>query len=339
MTGSGFYLEPAQTLLMFRHYQCPDTVNVQALTVRDKGLIVCNEMKSYRDTDSANESLASTCERIDHAFVNSDIEFGGKRGRLASTVSPIEPSAKTLRELRTKAAYGGICLFLFAWSAISGSSQSAASVPSASGKLDRADLMGLLDCATRPDQILAVRPEFYDADGLRVRYMYPVLPGREANMLNTFAGRNWVVLALYHRDAHSAALFEVGFEGPRSKRRFTLLDGANLEKDKGSWVAKNILNGAGSTWPEIVKHVERVSAMPLVTVPRAAVTRTNASCEFPKRGLTFVAVSPSGDRSDWKFKDGVTEGIRFQTQDGPFKNTDLKSIPYVQVYMNSYGPE
>jgi hypothetical protein len=205
-------------------------------------------------------------------------------------------------------------------------------------ELDKADLRGLLDCATRPDQLLAVLPEFYDADGLHIRYVYPVKPGTEANMLNMTGLANWVTLVLYHRDARSAALLEVGFDGPPSRRTFTLLDGANLEKDGEHWTVKNILNGGVSTWPEIVRHIDQVSAMPLVNVPRAYVTRTRASCEFPKHGLKFVAVSANGDKSNWKFKDGASEGVPFTEQFGPFENTDLKRVPYSRVYMNSYGP-
>lgn len=126
----------------------------------------------------------------------------------------------------------GLCLLLSALVAFSGQSQGGASSQIVPETLDKADLLGLLDCATRADQQLAVRPEFYDAGGMRVRYVYPVVPGRQANMLNTFAGANWVALVLYNRDESSAALFEVGFEGARSKRTFTLLDGANLEKQE-----------------------------------------------------------------------------------------------------------
>lgn len=204
--------------------------------------------------------------------------------------------------------------------------------------LRQADLLGLLDCATRADQRLAVRPEFYGGDAFSVRYIYPVVAGPEANMLKMLGPANRVAMVLYHRDARSAALFEVGFDGPPSKRTFALLDGANLEKHEEKWVVKDILNGGESTWPEVLGHVDRASRRPLVVVRRADVRRTNAACDFPKPGLEFAAVSVSGDKSNWKFKDGATEGIPFKTQSGPFDNSDLKSVPARQVYMNTYGP-
>ena len=205
-------------------------------------------------------------------------------------------------------------------------------------RLGHADLLGLLDCATRPDQALAVRPESYGSDNYRVRYKYPVLPGHEANMLNMMRPANWVTLVMYNRDVRYAALFEVGFDGPPAKRTFFLLDGANLEMEGARWVVKDILNGGASTWPEIVDHVGRVSTEPLVTIRRAAVTRTNAACEFPAPGQTFSAVTVSGDQSNWKFKDGASQGVPLRTPSGPFNNSDLKSVPSRQVYMNTYGP-
>lgn len=106
--------------------------------------------------------------------------------------------------------------------------------------LQRADLLGLLDCATRTDQRLAVRTESYGEESFRLRYVYPLVVGRKANMLNMLAPDNWVAMVLYHRDGHSAALFEVGFDGPASRRTFALLDGANLEKQGEGWVVKDI---------------------------------------------------------------------------------------------------
>jgi hypothetical protein len=195
-----------------------------------------------------------------------------------------------------------------------------------------------LDCATRPDQLLAVKPESYGKAGFRIRYLYPVMPGREANILNALAPENWVTLVLYHVDERSAALLEVGFEGREAKRTYTLLDGANLEKKNGRWMVRNILNGAGSTWPEIAQHAEQLSQVPLITVARADVKRTGAVCQFPLSGLTFVAASVDGDRSNWKFKDDVSEGIPFQSQSGPFKNNNLKRTPSSTIFMNTYGP-
>src|SRR6266853_3240915 len=189
-------------------------------------------------------------------------------------------------------AIGYFCFLLSAVNAFSGPPQGKPPKHPAPQELDSSDFLGLLDCATRPDQLLTVRPQFYGSDNYRGRYLYPVVPGHEANMLSP---ANWVTLVRYHRDARSAALFEVGFDGPRSKRTFFLLDGANLEREGARWVVKDILNGGASTWPEIARHVDQVSTAPLVTIRRSAVTRTNVACEFLAPGQTFAAVSVSGD--------------------------------------------
>ena len=52
---------------------------VNKLTVRDVGLIVFNEMQSYKDTDSANESISSARQKVAHAIINADTKFGAKR--------------------------------------------------------------------------------------------------------------------------------------------------------------------------------------------------------------------------------------------------------------------
>src|ERR1700681_1592429 len=126
-------------------------------------------------------------------------------------------------------AIGYVCFLLSALNALSGPLQGKRPAQKAPQRLGHADFLGLLDCATRPDQRLAVRPESYGRDDYRVRYVYPVLPGHEANMLNVMGPANWVTLVIYHRDVRYAALFEVGFDGPPTKRTFFLLDGANLE--------------------------------------------------------------------------------------------------------------
>ena len=64
-----------------------------------------NETQSFTDSDKANDSIASARERIAHSVINADNKFGDKRDQMASTVSPIEPSAKALLDPRTKAAY------------------------------------------------------------------------------------------------------------------------------------------------------------------------------------------------------------------------------------------
>lgn len=234
-------------------------------------------------------------------------------------------------------ALGWFYLLLLAGHARSASPQGTSSeqVPQ---KLDKADLLGFLDCATRPDQLLAVRAESYGDDNFSVRYMYPVLPGREANQLNTMHPANWAAMLLYHRDARYAALFEVAFDGPPSKRAYILLDGANLEKQAGRWVIKDVLNGGASTWPEIASHVDRLSTAPLVAISRVTTKRTKATCEFPTAGMTFSATSITGNQSNWKFRDGVSEGIPLTLHLGPFHNSDLKRVPSAEVYINTYGP-
>jgi hypothetical protein len=233
-----------------------------------------------------------------------------------------------------------VCLYLLfsATNVSSGPPQGALSAYQSAKKLDNSDLLGLLDCATRPNQRLAVRPESYSSDRFSIRYMYPVQAGREANVQNMMHPMNWVAVVLYNRDARYAALFEVGFDGPPSKRSFVLLDGANLDKEGERWVVKDILNGGVSTWPEIVAHVDRISTAPLINIPRASVARTNAACEFPATGQIFSAVSVTADQSNWKFKDGASQGIPLKTHSGPFNNSDLTRVPSRQVYMNTYGP-
>ena len=78
---------------------------VNELTVYDIGLIVFNEIQSYKDTNHANEPIGSARQKIAHTIINADTEFGPKRNKLAPTASPIEPSAKALQDPRTRAAY------------------------------------------------------------------------------------------------------------------------------------------------------------------------------------------------------------------------------------------
>jgi hypothetical protein len=85
-----------------------------------------------------------------------------------------------------------VLLFLGAVNLLGSLPQSTAPSQSAAHELDRADLLRLLDCATRPDQLLALQPKFYGSDAFHVRYVYPVLPGREANMLDVLAPTNWL---------------------------------------------------------------------------------------------------------------------------------------------------
>jgi len=103
-------------------------------------------------------------------------------------------------------------------------------------------------------------------------------------------------------------------------------------------MVRNILSGGASTWPEIGRQVSELSKLQDTAVSRGEVARTAGTCEFPPQGLEFVAVSPVFDRSPWKFKDGISEGIKFKEMAGPFKNTDLKRVPFETVFMLTYGP-
>jgi len=75
---------------------------VNTLTVRDVGLIVFNETQSYTDSDKANDTIDGGREKIAHAVINGDAQLGRKR---PVTAGPIEPSAKALKDPRTRAAY------------------------------------------------------------------------------------------------------------------------------------------------------------------------------------------------------------------------------------------
>lgn len=82
-----------------------DSHKVKTLTVHDVGLIVFNETHSIPDSPDANDTIAGMRKKVAHTAINADNEFGAKRGQLASTASPIEPSARELRNPSTKAAY------------------------------------------------------------------------------------------------------------------------------------------------------------------------------------------------------------------------------------------
>ena len=79
-----------------------DAHKVNKLTVHDIGLIVFNESQSVTDSDDANDTIASVREKMAHVVINGDSEFG--RGRPA-TAHPIEPTAKALKDSRTRQAY------------------------------------------------------------------------------------------------------------------------------------------------------------------------------------------------------------------------------------------
>jgi hypothetical protein len=74
-------------------------------TVHDLGLIVFNETQSYSDRPDSNEPLGTAREKMAHSIINADQKYGASRQRLASTASPIEPSADALRNSSVHAAY------------------------------------------------------------------------------------------------------------------------------------------------------------------------------------------------------------------------------------------
>jgi len=75
---------------------------INTLTVHDIGLIVFNETQSFTNSDKANDTLGAAREKLAHAVMNGDEQYG--RGR-PTTAHPIEPLAKALKDMRTKAAY------------------------------------------------------------------------------------------------------------------------------------------------------------------------------------------------------------------------------------------
>ncbi len=75
---------------------------INTLTVHDVGLIVLNETQSFTNSDKANDTIGAAREKLAHAVMNGDEQHGSLR---PSTANPIEPSAKALKDPRTKAAY------------------------------------------------------------------------------------------------------------------------------------------------------------------------------------------------------------------------------------------
>ncbi len=75
------------------------------LTVHDLGLIVFNESQSYSDRKDSNEPIAIAREKMAHAIINADQEYGSQRQRKARTALPIEPPAKALNNSSVRAAY------------------------------------------------------------------------------------------------------------------------------------------------------------------------------------------------------------------------------------------
>jgi hypothetical protein len=79
-----------------------DSHKVNTLTVHDVGLIVFNETQSFTDSNKANDTIDLVREKLAHAVMNGDEQFGRKR---PATAPPEEPSRKALDDPRTKTAY------------------------------------------------------------------------------------------------------------------------------------------------------------------------------------------------------------------------------------------
>jgi hypothetical protein len=79
-----------------------DAHRVSTLTIHDVGLIVFNETQSITDSDKANDTIDAAREKIAHVVINGDTQFGRHR---PATARPIEPSATTLEDPRTRKAY------------------------------------------------------------------------------------------------------------------------------------------------------------------------------------------------------------------------------------------
>ncbi len=75
---------------------------INTLTVHDVGLIVFNETQSGTHSDKANDTISGAREKVTHAVINGDSQFGRARPK---TAPPNEPSAKAKQDPRTKAAY------------------------------------------------------------------------------------------------------------------------------------------------------------------------------------------------------------------------------------------
>ena len=75
---------------------------VNTLTIHDVGLIVFGETQSGTDSDKANDTISGAREKVAHVAINGDSRFGHGR---PVTARPIEPSAKALKDPRTRKAY------------------------------------------------------------------------------------------------------------------------------------------------------------------------------------------------------------------------------------------
>jgi hypothetical protein len=74
-------------------------------SVRDLGLRIFQETKSYSDRPDSNEPIDGAREKMAWAIMNGDSKWGFVRENHASTASPIEPSSQELHDPSILAAY------------------------------------------------------------------------------------------------------------------------------------------------------------------------------------------------------------------------------------------
>jgi hypothetical protein len=56
---------------------------VNSLTVRQVGLTVFNETQSVKDSDKANDTIDGARQKVAHAVINGDSQFGEQRPKTA----------------------------------------------------------------------------------------------------------------------------------------------------------------------------------------------------------------------------------------------------------------
>ena len=74
-------------------------------SVRDLGLRIFQETKSYSDRPDSNEPIDGAREKMAWAIMNGDSKWGFARENHASTASPIEPSSQELDDPAILATY------------------------------------------------------------------------------------------------------------------------------------------------------------------------------------------------------------------------------------------
>jgi hypothetical protein len=78
---------------------------VPGLTVREVGLSVFGETRSFRERPGSNEPIASAREKLAHAIINGR-ELAHRTGKKPPTVhDPVEPTKEALRNPEERAAY------------------------------------------------------------------------------------------------------------------------------------------------------------------------------------------------------------------------------------------